>query len=48
MRFIKFRKSIFSAEVVLSKPDEDLDEADAMRAEAVEIPAIKNMQVAGR
>jgi len=48
MYFIKFRQSIFGAGVVLSKPDEEMEEADPARAQAVEIPAIENLQVAGR
>ncbi|MFH1344075.1 MAG: hypothetical protein ABIL01_23190 [Pseudomonadota bacterium] len=48
MYFVKFRQSIFGAGVVLSKPGEEMGEANAASAQAVEILAIENMQVAGR
>jgi hypothetical protein len=48
MYFVKFRQSIFGAGVVLSAPDEGMEGAGAARAEAVEIPAVEDMQVADR
>jgi hypothetical protein len=47
MYFIKFRQSIFGAGVVLSRPDQGMEEADAARVEAVDSPAL-DLQVPGR
>lgn len=47
MYFVKFRQSIFGAGVVLSRPDEVMEEADPARAEAVEFPGPDDMRVAG-
>lgn len=47
MYFVKFRQSIFGAGVVLSRPDQGMEVADAARVEAIDIPAL-DLQVAGR
>lgn len=40
MYFVKFRQSIFGAGVVLSRPDQGMEKADAARVEAVDIPVL--------